>query len=359
MNREEKIELLLKCRSGEIEGEDFLNQLQIPIYGYTKFLCYEILYWENPEEEIIKEMERASEPFFQKMIEDIENGTVIGQGNTLELLKQFGFQFADAYFPELAEKVKAKDPSVFGSVKMGPIVLMQNETEMNISNHILSPSNLEEFRTSLNSHPKENHELWFDGLANCLMNHLVLKFGRSVYRITECEFYYDDGDSHSDPYVHGGDQQLTSGEFYLNKVSGIDLTFGSDIPKIYGGILIRGVKNLKTKEFTNQVTKVTKKFIDGMGEVIFDDIKIKFYDVQNEYYVNNKKTVPIKSTRIGLSKKDSDVDDFINRHYRYMVELCNEHKFADRFKIVKRLFFKGEVSEKTVKEILNYIPKSE
>src|SRR5205085_8136028 len=64
-----------------------------------------------------------------------------------------------------------------------------------------------------------NHEEWFTSLANILMNHLHLVVGNNTYRITECEFYYMDYD-HQDGFVHCGDEQMTAGKLYLNKVGG-------------------------------------------------------------------------------------------------------------------------------------------
>jgi hypothetical protein len=333
MKREEKIELLLKCRGGEIEGEDFLKQLQVPVYGYTKFLCYEILYWENPEEEIIKEMERASEPFFQKMIEDIENGIVIGPGNALELLKNFGFQFVDEYFQELAEKVKAKDPSVFGSVKMDPII---------VSSSSKRPSTVDEFEEALNSHPDEGHEQWFDELANCLMNHLVLQVGENRYRIVVCEFYYNDKERkdkspiHRDPYVHCGKKQLTSGEFYCNKAGGLDITFGSQDIEIHGGILIRGLKNLDDNSFINGVWCITEEVINNMGSLLDDSVSVRLSNDSASIV----KHEPTKGVRVNLPKPNVSSDDFklhkeyFLKPYRYVVEVFETaNKYKDKLTI--------------------------
>lgn len=45
MEKAEKLELLLKYRSGEIEGEDLLKQLQVPRYGFqTQYPIYRGLY---------------------------------------------------------------------------------------------------------------------------------------------------------------------------------------------------------------------------------------------------------------------------------------------------------------------------
>ncbi len=70
---------------------------------------------------------------------------------------------------------------------------------------------LTEFLDLLNDKVKFNSlEERFNSLTNHLMNYFFLALGKITYRITECEIYYMDKD-HSDPYVHGEQEQLTNG----------------------------------------------------------------------------------------------------------------------------------------------------
>lgn len=47
----------------------------------------------------------------------------------------------------------------------------------------------------------------FKRIANDLLNNWVLKVEDALYRITELEFYYTNGKSHNDTYIHGHDLQ--------------------------------------------------------------------------------------------------------------------------------------------------------
>ena len=85
----------------------------------------------------------------------------------------------------------------------------------------------------------------FKRIANDLLNKWVLKVEDALYRITELEFYYTNGNSHNDTYIHGHDLQKQKGKWYFHG-SGIDLTFGDG--ESHGGILIRAIYKINQGE---------------------------------------------------------------------------------------------------------------
>lgn len=190
----------------------------------------------------------------------------------------------------------------------------------------------------------------FNSLTNLLMNYFFLAVGKNTYRITECEIYYMDQD-HSDPYVHGEQEQLTTGHLYLNKVGGLDITFGNpDIP-VFAGILIRGIRNLKTNEYISQVQKIVSEIFNALGNILTEE---------NGIYLREgtpgqiKTEEPIRTTRVGLTKSEADTDDYILKPYRYIVELNSAHKFKDRAKVVKQLLSESKIAKGAAKDILGY-----
>ena len=172
-------------------------------------------------------------------------------------------------------------------------------------------------------------EEWFCSLANHLMNHLCLVVGKNSYRITECEFYYRDH-QHKDPYVHCGDQQKTTGKFYLNKAGGLDINFGNPAFSSWGGILIRGIRNLKTNQYTSKITEAVSEIFVALDNIVLERNCIYLAEVAPED-INVEQ--PIQTTRVGLRQKDPDEEDFINKPYRYIVEVVPAHKFSGKERI--------------------------
>jgi hypothetical protein len=63
---------------------------------------------------------------------------------------------------------------------------------------------------------------------------------------------------------------------------------------------------------------------------------------------------PVRTKRTGLTPKATDVDNFVERAYRYLVELNFQHKFNDKTRVVKELLLKGEISKEKAKEIMGF-----
>lgn len=203
-------------------------------------------------------------------------------------------------------------------------------------------------------------EKWFDEIANQLMNYHCLKVGDSEYRITECEFYYREmGGEHNDIYVHTEKPQLTLGQLYLNKAGGFDLTFGKDFndetKNVYGGILIRGIRNLKTNERFNNITKIVVEFFDKIGNIIDEKRAICINKINEELLQTSKGSDSkiIKVNRHKLSYKSEDIDSiYFNKPYRYIVELVGNHKFLGKENVVRYLVETNQIEPNDIVNIL-------
>jgi 3-methyladenine DNA glycosylase Mpg len=198
-------------------------------------------------------------------------------------------------------------------------------------------------------------EKWFDEIAYQLMNYYCLKVGDSEYRITECEIYYNDKESpdsvHPDPFVHGELQQLTNGNIYFHGL-GIDLTFGSEEQRIFGGILIRGIRNLdETKKHTSGPYNLIVELFSAFGNVLKK--KPSFFIEAKELADLVEK--PIKAARFGLNKKIEN-NEYRDKPYRYIVEITKEHDFVLRSQIVNKLYKENKISKEITLSILNYTP---
>lgn len=250
---------------------------------------------------------------------------------------------------------------------------------------------------------KEQAEKQFSDIADKLFNHWVLVTPSAKYRFTEIEFYYSNicsenidipdhfppeagipyiledlyqtGFPHPDPYTHGFFNQYKNDYWYLHsnekglkngKRKGLDLTIGNEGEFSYGGILIRGIRNITEDVYINGPSRVVDRIIFDMKKKSISEIKdilnLTALDKNNEIYIEefDFKTAQIKSeesirtTRFGLTKKKEDIDNFFDKPYRYIIELNNANEFEDRFKIVKQLLIENKITKEQAKNILNY-----
>jgi hypothetical protein len=189
---------------------------------------------------------------------------------------------------------------------------------------------------------KENPFDDFKKIASSLMNDNVLLVGENYYRFTSLEFYYFEKDSHADIYSHRHDKQITSGQWYFHG-SGLDITFGSK--DVYGGILIRGIKNLKEKTYIKGKTFINgpilcvQELFNNFGAVKNDE-KLSFYIA--EIPLDNKGALiehqkVYYSRRVGLNPKidQSENARFYNGLYRFFI--YPKHTQKDKGNIVSDL----------------------
>lgn len=190
----------------------------------------------------------------------------------------------------------------------------------------------------------------FKEYANFLMNDVALVVADHPYRIIECELYYHCPTNHPDPFVHKRPNQLMAGNWYFND-SGLDITFGDSSKGIYASFLIRGIKSIANEN--NYITgpiNVVREIFNQFGNVGNYNNGIGLFQLEKGF----QKETPITSTRIGLSKSASDPLKYIEKQYRFMVELNPKHKFPGKEAAIKALVNQEKITKERAKEILGY-----
>jgi len=183
-------------------------------------------------------------------------------------------------------------------------------------------------------------EIVFDKIADWLFNRVVLCVDNESFRFIEIEFYYY-SDKHPDTYTYRKKEQLEHGRWYDHS-SGIDLTFG-DEKSNYGGVLIRGIKNLKNEKYISKplIIKeiITKAWI---SKNIFSNLEAS--TLKEEMY--------IKVRRVNLNPNKNPL--FYNKSYRYIIEYNIHHKFADKERALYDLYSTQLMEKEQVFSILGY-----
>lgn len=102
-------------------------------------------------------------------------------------------------------------------------------------------------KLSLSNCPKRQGDFfdYFREIANLLMNKCVISKGKAKFEIVELEFYLFTPD-HQDVITYPRDTK--AGQWFFHQ-SGVDLAFERNTDH-FGGILIRGLRNIKTGELT-------------------------------------------------------------------------------------------------------------
>ena len=198
---------------------------------------------------------------------------------------------------------------------------------------------------------KENPFDDFKRIASSLMNDHVLLVGENYYRFTELEFYYFEKDSHADIYSHQHKSQTTSGQWYFHG-SGLDITFGSK--DVFGGILIRGVKNLKVNKFINGPILCVQELFKNLG-AINNSEKVSFYIQELPWdrmgsLIEDQKVYSCQRVRL---RQNKDIPDFrfYNAFYRFFVYPKKEH--ANKSIIAENLLAQ-KFEKETINDLFGY-----
>ena len=174
----------------------------------------------------------------------------------------------------------------------------------------------------------------FDKVADAILNDFVLVSAGIEWRLFEIEFYYH-SELHPDPFVHRHPQQLSTGKWYFHKTAtyyksgifrGVDLTFGDEVEKTYGGILIRGLVNpANLKDYVYGPAKCVNYFFEKLNISVkeTDDI----YATQKEcpeLFLKEEKLkeeLIIRCPRVGLKLRTGDDNEKFYRFsdYRYLI----------------------------------------
>ncbi len=176
----------------------------------------------------------------------------------------------------------------------------------------------------------DNYMDSFKKIADLLLNQYNLLIGNVEFEITEIEFYYNDNDKHNDQNIHGEDEQKISNSWYIHRRGrgGIDITFGDS--KHYGGILIRGIKEVNSDKYIDgplNVLKEIQKILNKSRSKLRNELK----DIENSVVKLKQKSSRsdkfiYQGPRVGLVEADS----LVAFPYRFIVDINPKHKFVEK-----------------------------
>ena len=196
---------------------------------------------------------------------------------------------------------------------------------------------------------KENIHKVFDEIAITLLRQTKIVTPKNQYYFREIEIYFYDKDLHQDTYAHKNKRQLKFGEWYFHRYidiepflksnrNGVDLTFGNELKGIYGGILIRKIQNIKTRDLIVGINKIARELIDNIGKenvnsialncghFAFEKDQILHLEVEN----NNLSMPILKTQRNGLAFKDEETaNHFYKAPYCYYNHDINISKIIE------------------------------
>ncbi len=199
----------------------------------------------------------------------------------------------------------------------------------------------------------------FEKVAGMMMNGFVLVVSGKEYRLFEIEFYYHSA-IHPDPFVHRHPQQLSTSRWYFHKKGaifrpgiyrGVDLTFGDEDAKTYGGILIRGIVDLENrKDYIYGPARCVDHFRESFGQDIAKaDDKPAIKSACPYLYLEKKELSEeqvISGPRVGLPVRPAEhlSNMFRYAHYRYIIYPQLPHK-GKKVLIAPGLIMKGSTIE--------------
>jgi hypothetical protein len=150
----------------------------------------------------------------------------------------------------------------------------------------------------------------FKEIAKILFNRFAIKTKFGFFRLTEIEFYWkslthNDGSTYERKYVNP-----EQGEWFFH-YSGVDIALRNDELKGYGGILIRKVQDVKTKEIFNGPMVCAMKLFSGVS-AISNDLFPKLV----EYEFSNKEVQSLERINLGKNAKAGGYD---KQKYRFII----------------------------------------
>lgn len=187
-------------------------------------------------------------------------------------------------------------------------------------------------------------ECGFNAVANLLLLQSNLMVADKAYQLLDVEFYFYNEKIHPDPYSHSFQyassvrkKQSVTGSWYFHRFTGIskythtrrglDITYGDGTKERYGGILIRGIKNLQDGRTISGPSRVVSEIILAANDplnlerIAFDMQAGLAFDSNELLHISSLATPrPItihSSIRFGLSDKNPE---YREKKYRLFVE---------------------------------------
>jgi hypothetical protein len=218
-------------------------------------------------------------------------------------------------------------------------------------------------------------------MSDILLNNTILSINKQNYRLVELEYYIKSTD-HPDPFVHCDPHQQIKHKWYFHRLSGkgykggtykgLDITIGYTNKLIFGGILIRSIQNIETKEIIEGPCKIVNKILETCNKNSIEEfienkpIPLSVEDPMLNLIIDttnvlNKMGV-FYGPRVGLTLKKSrdDIYKYIMKNYR--ATTYPEHIKVFKTGIIIKLYNDGLSCEQikqsvggTIKNISKYI----
>lgn len=171
----------------------------------------------------------------------------------------------------------------------------------------------------------------FSSIAELLLNNSILKIADESFYITEIEFYFY-SNNHSDCSIHKSKHQLFSNAWYVHTKGrgGLDITFGNEDKKEFGGILIRGIKSVATNQYIDGPTNTLKYILKILDlerkelQPLLSDINTSIIKIIKN---DNKENFLFQGPRIGLVQEHNE---YLVSPYRYITDATTNHKFKEK-----------------------------
>ena len=205
-------------------------------------------------------------------------------------------------------------------------------------------TNLEKQLTAISKNEIQSDGLLiaFDDIATSLLRHTMLVAEKSQYLIREIEFYFS-GEyyNHFDTYAHSNQYKTVQrqgqfGEWYFHryksadnyskqKFRGLDISFGNEKFKNFGGILIRKIEPIETAKIIDGISNIVGEIIDKIGtpqlHTVATEIGKFVFDTNCSLHLedcDNSSDKPIyKTTRVIPQPDSKSKEEFYSKQYRY------------------------------------------
>lgn len=186
--------------------------------------------------------------------------------------------------------------------------------------------------------------------AKVILLESILHLGSTTYDILEIEFYLNNGGDHADPYAHSVQYpkrikpiQGVIGSWYFHRFTGmktythtrrgLDLTLGDAAAGIYGGILIRSIRNRSDGVVISGPSRIVGELIKQVNDpALIETIATRVEQgsaFQQKYNVFISGQTPdvttsvFKSARVGLGERNPE---YRARLYRFFTSALPKKK---------------------------------
>jgi len=187
----------------------------------------------------------------------------------------------------------------------------------------------------------------FEGIANALLNDVILYINEKPHRLDEIEFYYH-AHAHQDIFAHCDPMQTTSTKWYFHKkgsnykggtYKGMDITFGEEEKGKFGGILIRSLESLPIptkpkildgpcvcvdyilkENGSESIANFVEDFGGDLDVTTTKRLYLKYASTDDEKKLLGPHREVCSGPRVGLSLKKGDSAQyrFVMKNYRFL-----------------------------------------